>query len=1407
VRVAVLALLAVLPQAAPKEDKKQLDRRIEELFARLVSEKDEPARAAARAELEALGRPVLPVLKRFLDDELARAKKAKEKAETIADRYVPRLDDDAVESREAAMLALIERGEEILPGLKKYERSSSAEIRGRVAQVVKAIEARRAGGRPSRVAEDALLLFARLSDPAGAATVAGFFEGRDPELRLQAVKTFHEIALPADLPKLKPLLSDADLKVRAQACVAAADLGLDAAVPMLLDLVRAEKDLNTWRAALNGMARWRALWPPEVSAKVGELIPGAPPDRRLSLLFAYFRAGRLPDPPEALLKVFRTLAPAEKADLLKPWGSPEDPNWIAAAKTLATDPDPAIAGPAAVLYGYAKFFRFSYPVSFLDRYDALPADERLYGIRALARQDRVRTQQAIALLLRETDPALRKALLEAGFENPTFVTGFNLREALLSGQPDLVRAAAACYHHNCIQEALPAVKYLFLKTADPVTRARLGLAVATEGDPRGIPHLAPFLKDPSPRLRALAAEAVAATQAAELLDGVVPLLKDPDAAVRNAAADALLRSGQARFFEPLWALRTERGMESYAARAAGKFGTAADLEKLMQQNPAARATVPAALFHLSPMEPHPLLLALAQDKDSQVKANAERTLGFVKTAALLPQQVVEGKTPPGDLGFAYASDFVFAAAADCTPKTAAERRAIPIPLKEFLAHADVNDRQFVAGTIFRRAAPRHAPKELLDLLVEGHPRLDAALRLLRSRSYPEAAPLLAALPGANPELARMLSWCDPVIFHARILEGIEKGTIADGGAGLARLSEFLPGDEYVTLLLTLAKHPAPGVKGAADEALARQTPRVLCAMLADGRITDRALVLRSLVRMKVPGTLPTIEESLKDKDPQLRALAAVALVTAKGEEALPAAIPCLKEAAGDVAWELAAKVIVHLKETHRPLLPAEPSTTPLHALLARLGRKESAAKVLADFPSTNPGKLAAGLALAPHYDAAVEAKLAPLLASSGAGFADRDGVLGLAAALGRSSEPATRARVLESARGISILDRRIHPASLDALGGLIEKGEPGAVERAGMGRGVGMPEAREDAIALLLRAGTDEAASFLVEFLNVPLNEMPPSTPRVLEAIRAHAKGPKTGEKLRQILSKGTFLDSGLLAPLFAEMGATAEFEAALEQRAQGTGNYGPSLGAMQILARTPTGVERLKKLAQVMGASKDSRQRTFGGFAALLAGLPLSPEEWRANYLKWGGSEATLLAAQLRLVESVGAMHRRAKDGLSGTHDAGMAAAIPLLACQDLRPPEPSRPDYWPAMSRFLAELGVWVKKNRGRAFEEVFADALRARGLAVAGKAADAAALVAALEDKDDFIAANADWMLRRVSGRAVPPALSIVGDGGLPYELTARYGPTLLTVALGAGRWHVRRPDPDEVAAWKQWLAARN
>ena len=63
----------------------------------------------------------------------------------------------------------------------------------------------------------------------------------------------------------------------------------------------------------------------------------------------------------------------------------------------------------------------------------------------------------------------------------------------------------------------------------------------------------------------------------------------------------------------------------------------------------------------------------------------------------------------------------------------------------------------------------------------------------------------------------------------------------------------------------------------------------------------------------------------------------------------------------------------------------------------------------------------------------------------------------------------------------------------------------------------------------------------------------------------------------------------GLLAPLFAEMGATAEFEDALEKRAKGSENYGPSLGALQLLEELK--FYRVRAIAVSQGVDTEHEQ------------------------------------------------------------------------------------------------------------------------------------------------------------------------------------------------------------------------
>ncbi|HXX93672.1 MAG TPA: HEAT repeat domain-containing protein, partial [Planctomycetota bacterium] len=701
---------------------------------------------------------------------------------------------------------------------------------------------------------------------------------------------------------------------------------------------------------------------------------------------------------------------------------------------------------------------------------------------------------------------------EVGFGKAPQLMGGALRDALLSGQPDLMLASADCFRHGHV-EAIPVVKYLFQTTSDAQLKSLLALGLGTDGYAPAIPLLGPFLKDPSPRRRAMAAEAVGATGARELFDQVVPLLKDPEPTVRSAAAQGLLRSGDSRFFEPLWELRTDKTLESFAVRAFGLFGKASEvdrLEKLMKESPSSASFVPAAVAQLSPMEPHPLLEKLAQDKDSNVRANAQRMLAQIKQAALLPRQILDaaagkGSVPVLDAGFW--PEVVFVPAAQCTPQVASEKQALPIPLREFLMTANPGERNYAPYNIFSRGCPRECPPEILELLTPQNPQWPTLLQLLRTHPYPEIAPKLAALadsPGlaGSFELLRVFSWCDPAALKERILSGIEKGAVPDGSFGLTKLAEFVPAEEYISLLLKLAGSRDAALRTAAAGALAGQPQHALWAMVSDGRIADRSIALGPLTRFKTPGTLPRIEESLRDKSPEIRALAAQALVLAKADEAIPVAISCLKEAQGEVAWDLAAKIIVYLKEEHRALLPPESSSVPVQALWARLGRKEGAARVLSEFPPTPSGKVVAGLALAPHYSPEVEAKFLPLLVGKLVTIADREADLALLAALSHSPEAATRAKVLATMRGVSLLNNdRIHPACLEVLETLLARGDAGPLERVSWLRGTsGMGRARDQAVALLRKAGNDEASAYLLEFLNVPIKDLPDAVPQILEA-------------------------------------------------------------------------------------------------------------------------------------------------------------------------------------------------------------------------------------------------------------------------------------------------------------------
>ena len=1362
-RLALLALALFALQDPPKtkQEKDLLEKRIEALFNDLVAGKGEPARSAARAELEALGKPALPVAKRFLDEELQRGKKAKEKAEATIARYVPRLDDDAVADRESAALALIALGEEVYPGLKKYETHPSAEVRARIKSIQQAIEARRTQPSGSTVMEEVVLLYSRLCDASGAALVAGFFEARSPELRLAALKAFHAAAPPSDLAKIKPLLADPDLRVRTQAVRTALDLGLDTAVPLLVDVVKLEADPNTWRTALYGAMAWRGIWPPEVTAKMVALMTAAPADRRIEIARAIFHSVPLVDPPETMAEAFRKLAPADRAQILGVWPHFRHENWLPFFKILSTDPDPATAQKAGLLYDQFVYGKLGGHKGVLERFSQLAPEERAVGLRSMVREETDgKPYNALPVIVREKDPALRKALIDSAFVSVKFITGTVVRDALATGQPDLVAAAADFTHGNSNYILWSPMRHAYAVAKDPALRTRLGFNLAVMGDAACAEYIPAFLKDPSPRMRARACDAVLACRAAEFQDSVAPLLKDPAIEVRRAAAEALLHFGDPKQLDALWALHAEDALVQVAIRAVGRLGRASDLAKLdalILQRPALKSYVARAFADFSPLEALPGLTKLAQDPDRQVQENARRALEHIKIAQTLTASLAQGTIPALDPRFPYENPFILLPAAECTPKVALEKHAIPLPRDEFLKLATVKRSEL--ASIYGRMRPAACPQVFLDSLQKGHPRLDETLHFLRMHPYPEAAPKIAALMESGTvtsELMATISWCDPVLAEKTYLALLEKGSLAYPSNPLFYLEQFLSHEEYASLLQRLSKSPQAGAREATATAFARRSSAQLARLVEEGKLTDRIPVLRAAIRYPQPEALPIIEASLKDGDPAVRALAATALLVAKGREALPAALPCLKDALGEAAWELALQLAPLVAEEHASSLPADSSSLPVHAVLARLGRKESAARVLAAFPTTSPGRAAAAWALAGHLDAAMEVKLLEVLPTE----RDDEARMPICMALARSPNAATRTAAMTALRAIALYYVRgeIHPAYAAALEALIDKAEPGALERAAMYGSYAEPAIKRAAIGLVRKAATDDAAAALLQYLHTSIQDMPVMTPLVLEALKGLPKGPKAREKLKQLLAGGMPLDFTALAPLFAELGDTGILEEHLEKIVR-TGRAG--WAALEALARTPGGRERLRKAAADLSASKESYQAWFGGFALLLSGAPVPTGDWAGRYLQRPESPGTLLMGELRRPETVGQMLRWWKDHLSGFVDDGMTVALPLLTCSDLRLPDSESPAYWPALARFLHELDAWERKNRGRKFEEILADALKARGYAVAGKEvgkADAKVLVTALEDKDDFIAANAEWALRRFSGRDVQARLSL-------------------------------------------------
>ena len=457
----------------------------------------------------------------------------------------------------------------------------------------------------------------------------------------------------------------------------------------------------------------------------------------------------------------------------------------------------------------------------------------------------------------------------------------------------------------------------------------------------------------------------------------------------------------------------------------------------------------------------------------------------------------------------------------------------------------------------------------------------------------------------------------------------------------------------------------------------------------------------------------------------------------------------------------------------------------MHALRARLGRKDSAARLLAGLPDSESGVRAAAWSLAPHLDPDIEKKLL----AEAERRKDPHTQLALAMALANSAHADTRTRMMTWLKKMPLYQEggHIEPAFRLALETLIDRGEPGALERAAQYWAYGVTSIKQETFGLITRAKTDEAAALLLESLNTSIDESRKLTPLVLETIRDLPKGPKTRDKLLLLLARNQLWTPPSMLPLFVEVGEEKAFEDVLEKAVRKSQGPWVPLRSLDLLSRTTHGKERLRVIADDLAASQEPSAKVTSSLARMLSGGAPAAQEWRTAYLAGASHETALIVAEFRLLEAIEEMGRRARNELSPAQDRGLDSAIPLMTCTALRPPLSGSPTYWPDLARFLRELTVWIRTHRAMTFEQVLAQALRARGYGVAGASvtvADAETLVAALEDREDAIAVNAAWMLSRLAGR--PPRLSAMEGDGRGFELI--------------------RPSPVEIADWKRWLDAR-
>jgi HEAT repeat protein len=463
----------------------------------------------------------------------------------------------------------------------------------------------------------------------------------------------------------------------------------------------------------------------------------------------------------------------------------------------------------------------------------------------------------LAELLRDADETVRCRAAEAlglvgGPAEPL--------AAALDDASAPVRAAAALGLKALGRRSAGAIRKLIdlLQDPDETVRAAAGAAVAAAGplDGDSTDQLAVGLSSPDNVVRAQAAEALGTVDAPveSTAPPLVEALADGNDAVRAKAVEALGKIGEAAADVAVPSLvRALRDRDSWvsalAAEALGEMGVCAGVvpglvRALGHVNAQVRANAAEALGKLgaSAGSARPALERAAADEDGTVRARTLRALGAL------------GPPPPSSL------HLIRAAVAD------------PDPLVRAAAAAAIGEWD---------RPPDGVVDELLPLLADPNDQVKIQVCEVLSNWSNSAERIVEGL-------CQVLAKDDSTWVQgaaAQALTRLGPAAVAAGPA-LVRLAQTGEAGVREQAMRALVMIQPPEAGAGFESGLTDPTPEV--------RVMASAGWMRAA---SVPTSAPALVEALRDPEQQVRANAAHAL--ARLDELPPAAVPVLRDCAGD----------------------------------------------------------------------------------------------------------------------------------------------------------------------------------------------------------------------------------------------------------------------------------------------------------------------------------------------------------------------------------------------------------------------------------------------------------------------------------------------------------------------------